>query len=191
MKTKPQDLAEVFTQIQSAADAMEDISKGILSAIKDAKANTLNKFNAMVEGAYKANGWSQKRGQRKPGDTTTTAPKAVTFYVSTIRGAYRLKLKVMAYDLMQAVRDDMAKARKAERDAEKAKQRAKVEPVQAPEVVGIQLQQENALTGALWHDAVVLWEHLPDEQRALFEGQVRRLLTKYRKDAPPELLEAA
>lgn len=186
MKTKTQDLAEVFTQIQSAANTLEDVSKGILAAIKHAKATSLAKFNAMVESAYKANGWSQKAGRRMPGDTTKAAPRAVTFYVSTIRAAYRLKLKVMNYDLMQAVRDDIAKARKAERDAAKAK----VQPAPAPEVVGIQVQQENTLTGALWHDAVVLWEHLPDEQRALFEGQVRRLLTKYRKDAPEELLAA-
>lgn len=187
MKTKTQNLAEVFVQIQSAATTMEDISKGILAAIKAAKATTLDKFNAMVEEAYKANGWSQKAGRRLPGDTTISAPRAVTFYVSTVRAAYRLKLKVMAYELMQAVRDDIAAARKIIRYAE----RTKSQPVQAPEVVGIQVEQEHALTGALWHDAVVLWEHLPGEQRALFEGQVRRLLAKYRKDAPPELLKAA
>jgi hypothetical protein len=187
MKTKTQNLAEVFTQIQSAANAVEDISKGILAAIKAAKATTPDKFNVMVEEAYKVNGWSQKAGRRLEGDTTTSAPRAVTFYVSTVRAAYRLKLKVITYDLMQAVRDDIAAARKAARKAELTKS----QPAQAPEVVGIQVQQENALTGALWHDAVVLWEHLPGEQRALFEGQVRRLLTKYRKDAPPELLKAA
>lgn len=186
MKTKTQDLAEVFTQIQSAAATMEDVSKGILAAIKEAKATTLNKFNSMVEDAYKANAWSQKAGRRMPGDTSKSAPRAVTFYVSTIRAAYRLKLRVISYDLMQAVRDDIARARKTERDAAKAK----THPSPAPEVVGIQVQQENTLTGALWHDAVVLWEHLPDEQRVLFEGQVRRLLTKYRKDAPEELLAA-
>jgi hypothetical protein len=186
MKTKLQNLAEVFVQIQTAANSMEDISKGILAAIKDAKATTLNKFDAMVSEAYKANGWSQKAGRRSPGDTTTSAPRAVTFYVSNIRAAYRLKLKVLDYDLMQAIRDDIAKARKRERDAKKATSQL----ARAPEVVGIQLQQENTLTGALWHDAVVLWDHLPSEQRALFEKQVRGLLTKYRKVAPEELLAA-
>lgn len=186
MKTKIQDLAEVFTQIQSAAVTMEDVSKGILAAIKEAKATTLNKFDAMVTEAYKANGWSQKAGRRSPGDTSASAPRAVTFYVSTIRAAYRLKLKVIGYDLMQAVRDDIAKARKAARDADKAK----AAPVQAPEVVGIQVEQENALTGALWHDALVVREHLGESQRALFDAQVRRLLAKYRKEAPADLLAA-
>lgn len=186
MKTKLQNLAEVFVQIESAANSMEDISKGILAAIKEAKATTLNKFDAMVTEAYKANDWSQKAGRRSPGDTTTSAPRAVTFYVSNIRAAYRLKLKVLDYDLMQAIRDDIAKARKRERDAKKATSQL----ARAPEVVGIQLQQENTLTGALWHDAVVLWDHLPSEQRALFEKQVRGLLTKYRKVAPEELLAA-
>lgn len=186
MKTKMQNLAEVFVQIQTAANSMEDISKGILAAIKEAKATTLAKFDAMVTEAYRVNGWSQKAGRKSPGDTTTSAPRAVTFYVSNIRAAYRLKLKVLDYDLMQAIRDDIAKARKRERDAKKATSQL----ARAPEVVGIQLQQENTLTGALWHDAVVLWDHLPDEQRALFEKQVRGLLTKYRKVAPEELLAA-
>lgn len=187
MKTKTQDLAEVFTQIQSAATAMEDISKGILATIKTAKATTLNKFNAMVEDAYKKNGWSQKAGRRAPGDTTQSAPRAVTFYVSNVRAAYRLKLKVINYDLMQAMRDDIAAARKAEREARVAKTQAVV----SPEVVGIQIQQENALTGALWHDALVVREHLDDDQKALFDAQVRRLLAKYRKEAPADLLRAA
>lgn len=183
MKTEAQDLAMVFTQIESAAGAVEDISKGILAAIKDAKATTLNKFNALVEEAYKANDWSQKAGRRMPGDTATSAPRAVTFYVSTVRAAYRLKLKVITYELMQALRDDIASARKAVRDA-------KTQPAVAPEIVGVQVQQENALTGALWHDALVVREHLDETQRALFDAQVRRLLAKYRKEAPAELLAA-
>jgi hypothetical protein len=187
MTLKKKNLAEVFYGLQEAADSMEDISKGILEEIKAAKANTLEKFNKMVEEAYRENNWSQKPGRRVVGDTLQSAPRAVTFYVSTIRAAYRLDLKVMSYDLMEAIRNDIAAARKALREAGKAH----IEATQAPEVAGIQVQQEKALTGALWHDAVVLWDHLPDEQRAMFEAQVRRLLTKYRKDAPQELLKAS
>lgn len=186
MTTKKQDLAQVFTQIQAASESMEAVSKGILDAIKLAKATTLERFNRMVEDAYKVNGWSQKPGRRLPGDTLTSAPRAVTFYVSTIRAAYRLHLKVGTYDLMEKVREDIAAARKAVRDADKAKEL----PAVAPEVIGVQVQQENALTGALWHDALVVREHLDDEQRKLFDSQVRRLLAKYRKEASADLLAA-
>ena len=188
MKTKTQDLAEVFTQIQSAATAMEDISKGILAAIKTAKATTLNKFNAMVEEAYKKNGWSQKAGRRSPGDTTISAPRAVTFYVSTIRSAYRLKLKVANYDLLQAVRDDIAKARKAARDAEKAK--ARPEEV-APDLAGVSIKNPDELTGDFWHDVLFFATKLPPEQQQWFKAQVQRAYNKCVKEAPPELLKAA
>lgn len=187
MKTKTQDLAEVFVQIQSAADTMEAISKGILAAIKEAKATTLNKFDAMVAEAYKANGWSQKAGRKSPGDTTKSAPRAVTFYVSTIRAAYRLKLKVVTYDLVQAVRDDIAKARKAARDAEKAK----VQPVVAPDLAGVTIKNPDELTGEFWHDVLFFATKLPAEQQQWFKAQVQRAYNKCVKEAPPELLKAA
>lgn len=187
MTTKKQNLAEVFTKIQSAAESMDAISKGILEAIKASKANTLDKFNRMVEDAYKVNGWSQKPGRRLPDDPIKSAPRAVTFYVSNIRAAYRLHLKVMNYDLMEAIRTDIAAARKAARDSAVPK----ANPDVAPEVVGVQIQQENSLTGALWHDALVVREHLEEEQKALFDAQVRRLLAKYRKEAPANLLKAS
>lgn len=191
MKSQKQNLAEVFTQIQAAAESMESVSKGILDAIKAAKATNLDKFNRMVEDAYKANGWSQKAGRPSAAATLKPAPRAVTFYVSTVRAAYRLGLKVVNYDMMEAIRTDIAVARKAEREAKIAAEKAKEQPVVAPEIVGVQVQQENALTGALWHDALVVREHLDEEQRALFDAQVRRLLAKYRKEAPADLLKAS
>jgi len=188
MKTKTQDLAEVFTQIQSAATAMEDISKGILSAIKAANATTLGKFDAMVEAAYKANGWSQKAGRRAPGDTTKSAPRAVTFYVSSVRAAYRLKVKVMACDLMQTVRDETAKARKAKRAAEKAKARPEEA---APDLAGVTIKNPDELTGDFWHDVLFFATKLPAEQQQWFKAQVQRAYNKCVKEAPPELLKAA
>lgn len=185
MKTQKQDLAAVFLKIESAALAVEDVSKGILAAVKSAKAITLPQFDRLVSEAYAKNGWSQKAGRRPADDPLRSAPGAVKMYVSVIRSGYRLGLKVHSYDLMERLREDILAARKA----------ARVAPVdpepKPPEMIGVQVQQEHALTGALWHDAVVLWEHLPDEQRALFESKVRRLLAKYRKDAPAELLRAS
>lgn len=180
----PQDLAAVFNRIEAAANAVEDVSKAILATIKAAKAHTLDQFNQMVSDAYQANGWSQKAGRPGATDKLKPAPGAVKLYVSTIRAAYRYGLRVMSYDLMEAIRIDLRAARKIERDRAQPTQ-------QEPEMAGVQVQQENALTGALWHDALVVREHLDEEQKALFDAQVRRLLAKYRKEAPAELLKAS
>lgn len=184
MKNQSKELAAVFTRIEIAANSVEDISKAILATIKTAKASTLDQFNRMVTEAYEANGWSQKAGRPSITETLRPAPGAVKLYVSTIRAAYRHNLKVLSYDLMEAIRIDLSAARKIERD--------KAKPVQQePEMAGVQVQKENALTGALWHDALVVREHLDEEQKALFDAQVRRLLAKYRKEAPAELLKAS
>lgn len=187
MKAKTQELAEIFIQIQSASGVVEDVSKGILSAIKSAKATTLIKFNQMVSAAYRENGWSQIAGRPSADSVLTAAPGAVKLYVSIIRSAYRLDLKVLTYDLMESIRVDIRSANKARRDSDKTKD----QPSVAPEIVGIQIKQEHSLTGALWHDALVVREHLEESQKALFDAQVRRLLAKYRKEAPAGLLMAA
>ncbi len=181
MKTTKQDLASVFAQIEKSADALEGVAAGILHAIKTNNATTLDQFNDMVAEAYGRNGWSQRAGRPPVGSTERTAPEAVKVYVSTVRAAYRLNLKVPAYETMGALRVGIRDARSAA-----ASTREK-----SPELRGIQLTTETSLNGALWHDAVVVWEHLPAEQRELFETQVRRLLTKYTKQAPADLLQAA
>lgn len=170
-------LAVVFAQIEKSANQVEDVAKGMLAAIKHAKASTLEQFDVMVAEAYAQNGWSQKAGRPAVASALKPAPQAVKLYVSTVRAAYRLKLKVLRYTIMQELRNDIAKARAAAVPARQV----------APALVGVQVQQEHALTGALWHDAVVLWEHLPSEQQALFEKQVRSLLTRYTKQAPANL----
>jgi len=143
MKTQKQDLANVFLQIESATNAVEDVSKGILSAVKAAKASTLDQFERMVSEAYAKNGWSQKIGRRAIGETLKSAPRAVKVYVSIIRSAYRLKLKVATYELMEQMRSDIAEARRVKASS------AAPEPQRPPEMVGVQVQHEKALTGAL------------------------------------------
>ena len=171
-------LAVVFAQIEKSANQVEDVAKGMLAAIKHAKASTLEAFDVMVAEAYDKNGWNQAKGRPNLGNVLKPAPQSVKLYVSTVRAAYRLKLKVLSYTIMQDLRNDISKARTLA---------AASRPAVVPALAGVQVQQVNALTGALWHDAVVLWEHLPEEQQALFEKQVRSLLTRYTKQAPADL----
>lgn len=182
MKTKDQGLAAVFTQIEQAANAVEKVSEGVLAAIKEANAKTLEQFDAMVTAAFELNGWSRKPGRPGPDATEKAAPRAVKLYVSVIRAAYRFKLKVLTYENMEAIRKDLKKARAA----------AQVRPVvREPEFKGVQVSDGSGLTGAFWHDVLVLSMHLPEEQRQLFQGQVKKLFDRYVKEAPQDMLQSA
>lgn len=181
MKNTKPDLAAVFVQIERAADTIEGVAAGVLQVVKAANATTLDQFNDLVADAYGCNGWSQRAGRPAAGSTEKPAPDAVKIYVSTVRAAYRLGLNVPDFDTMGALRTAIRHARTRSDEATN----------RPPEMRGIQLTTDKALNGALWHDAVVVWDHLPGEQRRLFESQVRRLLTKYAKQAPAELQHAA
>jgi hypothetical protein len=181
MKTQKQDLAEVFSQIERAAGAVEEVAKGMLAAIKANNASKLEQFNDMVSKAYEANGWSQKAGRPVEGAKEKPAPDAVKLYVSTVRAAYRMGLKVLQFETMGAVRVAIREKRSS----------ASQTVVKPPEMKGIQVSTENSLTGALWHDAVVLWEHLPMTEQQEFEREVRMLMMRFTKNAPAELLQAA
>lgn len=181
MKTTKQDLASVFAQIEKCAESLEGVAAGILHAVKANNAHTLDQFNDMVAEAYGRNGWSQRAGRPAVGSSEKPAPEAVKVYVSTVRAAYRMQLKVLTFDTMGALRIAIREKRAASAEAKP----------KSPELRGVQLTTETSLNGALWHDAMVVWDHLPAEQRELFETQVRRLLAKYTKQAPAELLQAA
>lgn len=176
-----ENLAAVFAQIEQAAEAVESIAGGVLAAIQEAQADTLEKFNDMVADAYQRNGWSQKAGRPAEGSTERPAPQAVKVYVSIVRRAYRMELDVLSFEHMGALRSAIRQARTQDAHA----------GVRSPELRGVQVSSSDRLTGGLWHDAVVLYENLPDEQRTLFETQIRRLLKKYTKAAPEELLQAS
>lgn len=181
MKTQTNDLASIFSRIERAASAVEEVAKAMLAAIKAADARTLEKFNDMVADAYGRNGWSQRQGRPVEGAKERPAPDAVKLYVSTVRAGYRMGLKVQTFDTMHALRQAIREKRaKASQTAERGNQ-----------LRGVQVSSSTSLTGALIHDVAVLYQHLPSEQQALFEDQLRRLVARYTKQAPAELRPAA
>lgn len=177
-----QDLATIFTQIEVGANQLDDVASRILTAIKEAKADTLDKFNELTWRAYDAKGWSRRIGAPVAGDVP--APSAVKVYVSTIRAAYRLGVKLLDLSAISEVR----KAVKAARTG-LAASTPKADPV--PELKGVHLDKANKLTGNLWHDAIFLWENLPDSQQKALEDKVRKLVEQYTRKAPPALRIAA
>jgi len=182
MKTKL-DLAAIFTQIESSAMIVDEVAGKILAAIKEAKADTLEAFNVMTWAAYDAKGWSRRIGPPVPGDVP--APASVKVYVSTIRAAYRLEVNVLDYSAIGELRKAIRSARSG-----KAASSPKPEPT-PPEMKGVKVDHPAALTGSLWHDAIVLWENLPEEQQSALEEAVRKLVAKYTRKAPPALRLAA
>ena len=181
MKTQSTDLATIFVRIEKAAGRIEEVAKAILGAVKAAKAEKLEQFNDMVSEAYGRNGWSQKAGRPSLDSTDKAAPDAVKLYVSTIRAAYRMGIKVATFDTVGALRVEIKKQRQSQGHS----------PTRAPELRGITITSDNTFTGALWHDAVVLWDNLPEPDRVALEAKVRRLINQYTKVAPAELAQAA
>lgn len=181
MKSQKFDLAVIFTKIEKAAGTVEDVAKSVLAAVKAAKAERLEQFNEMVADAYGRNGWSQKAGRPSAGSQEKPAPDAVKLYVSTIRAAYRMGIKVTSFETVGALRVEIRNRRSVHAEG----------PARSPELRGIQLTSENTFTGALWHDAVVLWDNLPDNDRVKLETQIRKLFNQFAKAAPPELAMAA
>lgn len=178
--TKKVDLATVFGQIEKAASSMDTLAGSVLDAARAAQAKTIEQFDHMVYEAYDKCGWSHRQGRPLEGDVP--APKAIKVYVSTIRGAYRLGLDVLS---MHSI-DEVRKARaKAQEHAREAKETQAVPP--APELAGVTLVRADKLTGAVFHDAAVLWENLPEKTKEEFGAKLQKLVEQYSKKAPPAL----
>lgn len=173
------DLADIFNQIDRGAIALDEVAGRILTAIREAGATTLDAFNDMTAAAFDKNGWSRRVGRPEPGDVP--APSAVKVYVSTIRAAYRLSVAVADFDSISALR-------KAVKEASAGLSAHSSEHHGAPEMKGVKVDKPGALTGSLWHDAIVLWENLPESQQHKLEEAVRKLVERFTAKAPPAIL---
>lgn len=179
------DLATVFNQIEKAAGAMDTLAGSVLDAARAYNAEVVERFDLMVYDAYDKCGWSHRIGRPMEGDTP--APRAIKVYVSTIRAAYRYGVKVLDMHSIDEVRKALAKAKEHARELERAKHpQTESEPV-APEVEGVTVERADKLTGAMFHDVVVLWENLPEATQAEFGAKLQKLLEQYTKKAPPAL----
>lgn len=185
MKAQKQDqneLAACFMRIERSGETLEGVANGMFAPLKAKKIKTLEQFNAEVTSAYEINGWSRKAG-RPAADAAKekSAPEAVQVYVSRFRKAYRLKLNVISFVTIGALRTAMLKKTSVSHQAAK----------RPPELKGIQLSSENSLIGALFHDMPALWQRLPDDKKDMFYRQIEKVYNQYLKSAPPDLVKAA
>jgi hypothetical protein len=165
------ELATIFNRINKTHVSMETTAAQIIEVLKLNDVNTLDKLNEIVAAAYDRNGWSSRQGRPRPGDVS--APSAVQVYVSTLRRAYRMGIKVLKLNSIEEVRREIRKANRGHQDGEGPK--------------GVRLTATGSFNGDLRHDILLLWEVIPDEERTALEASVQRLYDKYVKKAPPAL----
>jgi hypothetical protein len=176
-------LAADLINIARKAKGVESAANGMFTTLKNEDVRTLDHFNEKVREAFQANGWSQTAGRPAADSKEKPAPDAVKLYVSTFRAAYRMKLDVLSFETVGAMRATIREIRHA------AWQRKTAEPPvpPRPEMEGVELKGPQTLIGALWHDAMLLAEKIPTDNQLEMEREFRMVMQRFLRFAPPEL----
>lgn len=185
MTTPKSELAKIFSEMAAEGEKLDTIAGRFMKVVKDDKIDSLDAFNGLIAKAYEENGWSTTVGRPLPGATGTPAPMAVRQYVTAFRAAYKFELPVLSYGSMRQMMDEVAASRKELAKAEAAKK-----PTD-PELKGVTVKSSGKMSGALWHDAIVIFEHLPEDVREDFEQRMRKLIMRFTSKVPKEIRKAA
>lgn len=180
-----QDLTSVLRSIEEAHAGTESCASGILAVFREHTQSTgqpltMYVVDELVQEAYDRCGWSQRIGRPRAGDVP--APAAVKVYMSTVRAGIRLGVDVVGCETMQELRNAIKAARIKEhfQSAEKGAQ-------EDPALVGVSIQSPGTLTGALLHDLYTVRAALNEDEAAVLDAALHKLLTRYVKKAPPTL----
>lgn len=170
---------KVLQQIAEQGDKLDNVAGAFMRLIKEDAIDTLEKFNPWLSVGYEENGWSNVIGRPVPGSTLVPAPRAVKQYASMFRAAYKYEMKVMEFESVRQMVDAVA---------EKRKELAKpVEAIKDPELKGVLVKSGSHMNGALWHDAIVVVEHLREEDKDDFEQRLRKLVMRFQSKVPKEI----
>jgi hypothetical protein len=172
-------LAAAFAVIGKEGQALDSRADAVLRIVKDLKIKNAESFNEAVREAYVANGWNAVVGKPKAGVKVVPVPSTVKQYVSAIRGAFALELRVLSYSSFYALRQEL-KATRAELRAKAEKKEAR----KAPELVGIRLVEPAQLTGAIFHDLAVLHGALDNARRPRLLAALERVKRDFSHAAP-------
>lgn len=165
-------LAGVLHNIATASAQMDDLAGDILAVLRKHKVSTLSKFESVAAAAYEANGWQKGGGRPKKGEEREPIPDAVKVYMSQIRKAYRLKLKVTTYNSMYDLRQAVTnKARKQRAD----------DVEKEPQLTGVEVSTPDKFNGAALHDAIVFYMALDDDGKREFVTGLDRLMDRVRR----------
>jgi len=179
MTTQKSKQALVLQQIAEQGDKLDNVAGAFMKLVKEENIDTLEKFNPWMMIGYEENGWSNVIGRPVPGSTLIPAPRAVKQYASMFRAAFKYEMKVTEFDSVRQMVDAVA---------EKRKEMAKPpEVIRDPELKGVLVKAGNHMNGALWHDAIVVIEHLNDDDRDEFEQRLRKLVMRFQSKVPKEI----
>ena len=182
-------LARVFKTLAAAEQQTESTAASILAIVKQAKATTLEAFNALVKKAYEANGWNTRPGRPNGDDEHKDAvPGTVRTYVTQVRQAIDLNLKVVKFSTFYELRQALAR-KAARRAGAVTRSTSGGNGGSVPEDVkndfaGVNVSDAREPNGALLHDLAYTFLHLPKEQRALFGRQLAKLLHTWQSKIP-------
>ncbi len=169
-------LANTFRRIATDAERLEDTASHILKVVADINARDLKTFDQLVREAYRQNGWNERPGRPSTeAEAATAVPPIVRTYVSEIRAAFRLGLKVRTFESFYQLRRAIREKR------EQLEAEATVAAKSWPALRGVKVSSPDKLNGALFHDLIVIYDHLDAESGVALERSVKRLLGKYRK----------
>jgi hypothetical protein len=179
MTTPKSKQALVLQHIAEQGDKLDNMAGALMKLVKEEQIDTLEKFNPWWALGYEENGWSNVIGRPVPGSALVPAPRVVKQYGSMFRAAFKYEMKVMEFENVRQMVDAVA---------EKRKEMAKPpEVIRDPELKGVLVKAGNHMNGALWHDAIVVIEHLNDDDRDEFEQRLRKLVMRFQSKVPKEI----
>lgn len=170
-------LAHAFDAIIKQQTKIDDVAGGILAAIKQARATTIEKFDSMVYAVYDAKGWNYQLGRPSADASIVKVPQIIRTYVSTVRAAYMLCLPVTQYESLYQLRQDLRSRRQQDRPT--AAGGVGSGDFAGSLIEGIRITKSDEFNGQPVHDLAVVYIHLPDDERDLLDRSINRLVSRY------------
>lgn len=168
-------LAGVFKSLTAFDSRMDDVAGRVFAVVTAAKLNTLEAFNDAVKAAFEANGWHTTVGRPSGKTATKPVPRTVRSYVWEFRVAYRMGVKVSSMKSLYELRQAVLKAR------EKTRTPAPANDANYEALKGVTARSTDKLLGAPFHDAIAVYQHLPEPDQGQFMAQLNRLVDRYKR----------
>ena len=182
-----QKLARAFVSLAQQGEQIDSTASAVLGIVKGAGAVNEKLFDELVAQAYEKNGWNAEVGRPKNGaKPLAAAPNTVRTYVTIMRRAIRVGLRIGRYDTFTALRT--ALERKAQPRIVRGRQGKKrgAAPVAripkdlASSFVGVAVESPQVPNGALFHDLAATFVGLKrEEDRAEMGRELTVLLHKW------------
>lgn len=174
--------AKALAELGAQGEKTEDLASSLLRIIKEQMVRTIEDLDAVITAAYDLNGWNTRQG-RPTVEKRAKVPNTVRTYMWELRSAVKDGVPVWNFKTFYEVRLARKKAKVVAKPVVADDGRVNVLP-DLPELDGVRISHGDAPTGSLFHDLILLFVTIPDEQRVLLERNLSRLLHKYQVAAP-------